>query len=97
MMRMMTTMMTMMMKNDENDDDEDDKNENEKTSAFASATLQRFVDVSFFSFEFVSRLRRSSRLTRVDVTSIKREKDHAMNNENELTTTSSKRRRVNDV
>ncbi len=38
---------------DEDDDDEDDKNENEKTNTFASTISQRFVDVSFFFFEFV--------------------------------------------
>ncbi len=82
---------------DENNDDEDDENENEKTSAFASTISQSFVDVSSFSSEFVFELRRNSRLTCVDVTSIKREKDRAINNENELRTTSSKRRRVSDV
>jgi cobalamin biosynthesis protein CobT len=89
-------------KNDEDDDDEDDENENDenenvKTNESTSTIFQRSVDVSFFSLEFVFELRRSSRLTRVNVISIKRKKKRAMNSENELTTTSSKCRRVSDV
>ncbi len=82
---------------DEDDDDENNENENERINAFALTIFQRFVDVSSFFFKFVFRSRRSSRLIRVDVTSIKREKDRAMNYENELLTTSLKRRRVNDA
>jgi cobalamin biosynthesis protein CobT len=84
-------------KNDDDDKNENDENENVKTNESALAIFQRLVDVSFFSSESVFELRCNSRLTHVNVTSIKRKKNDAMNNENELTITSSKRRRVSDA